>query len=154
MQIESLTREFKQQYTPEIVSTIISFANTLGGELYIGIADDSTVIGVDDPDAVALQVVNTIRDSIRPDITPFVRCENTIIDGKNVIHVTVKTGINRPYYLAGKGPKPSGVFVRQGPSTVSASPDAIVEMIKDARGETFESLPCFSQTFTFDKASA
>ena len=37
---ESLTTEFKREYTEEIKKTIVAFANTSGGTLYIGVNDD------------------------------------------------------------------------------------------------------------------
>lgn len=41
---------------------MIAFANCEGGKLYIGVQDDGTVIGLDNPDETALQVSNMIRD--------------------------------------------------------------------------------------------
>jgi len=37
---ENLTTEFKREYTEEIKKTIVAFANTAGGTLYVGIKDD------------------------------------------------------------------------------------------------------------------
>jgi len=37
---EDLNTEFKREYTEEIKKTIIAFANTGGGTLFIGINDD------------------------------------------------------------------------------------------------------------------
>jgi ATP-dependent DNA helicase RecG len=58
---ENLTTEFKREYTEDIKKTVIAFANTAGGTLYIGISDDKTIAGVDDPDSVLLQVSNAVR---------------------------------------------------------------------------------------------
>ena len=44
--LESETVELKLDYTDSIRKDIIAFANTSGGIIYIGIADDSTVVGV------------------------------------------------------------------------------------------------------------
>jgi len=40
---ENLTTEFKREYTDEIKKTIIAFANTAGGTLFIGINDDKSM---------------------------------------------------------------------------------------------------------------
>ena len=58
---ESLTTEFKREYTEEIKKTIVAFANTAGGILYIGIDDDRTIIGVKESDNALLQVSSAIR---------------------------------------------------------------------------------------------
>jgi len=43
---ENLTTEFKRKYTDEIKKTIVAFANTEGGTLYIGVNDDKSIAGV------------------------------------------------------------------------------------------------------------
>jgi len=44
---ESQTIEFKQIWRDEYLRTICAFANTDGGVLYLGIDDDSNIVGVD-----------------------------------------------------------------------------------------------------------
>jgi len=146
---ESLTMEFKREYTEDIKKTVISFANTEGGEILIGIDDDGTVVGVDDAHAIALQVTNSIRDSIKPDVTMFVRCETKELDGRIVVAVEVQRGTARPYYLAGKGIRPEGVYVRQGASTVPATESAILKMIKETGGDNYETVRALNQELTF-----
>ena len=71
--IEDKNTEFKREYIDDIKKALVAFANTDGGVGYIGIADDGSAIGVNDVDAVMLQVSNVIRDAIKPDLTMF--CE-------------------------------------------------------------------------------
>ena len=118
---EGITTEFKREYTDEIKKAVIAFANTRGGEVLIGVEDDGTVIGVPDVDGTMLKVTNALRDSIKPDITMFLMCEKREIDGKDVVAASVQKGAACPYYLAAKGLRPEGVFVRQGASTVPAT---------------------------------
>jgi len=66
--VEGISTEFERSFTKDVVRGIVAFANTQGGTVYIGIDDDGTVIGVESPDKVLLQAVNTVRDSIKPDI--------------------------------------------------------------------------------------
>ena len=127
---ESLTVEYKREYIDDIKKTIIAFANTDGGELLIGVDDDGTVLGVDDPDDVMLKVTNSARDTIKPDVTIFMRVESRTIQGKSIISVSVQKGTACPYYLGAKGIRPEGVFVRQGASTVPATESAILKMIR------------------------
>ena len=107
MLTENKTTEFKREYVDDIKKTIIAFANSDGGTLYIGVNDDGTVCGVDNVDDTMLRVTNAVRDAVRPDITLFVECRNELADEKEIVIVTVQRGTARPYYLQGKG-NPSG----------------------------------------------
>lgn len=149
---EGITTEFKREYTDEIKKTVIAFANTRGGEVLIGVEDDGTVIGVADVDGTMLKVTNALRDSIKPDITMFLLCEKREMGGKDVVAVSVQKGIACPYYLAAKGLRPEGVFVRQGASTVPATGSVILKMIKETDGDEYEAARSLNQELTFQDA--
>jgi len=149
MLTEGNTVELKKEYADDIKKSVVAFANTNGGQLYVGIGNDGAPVGLANADGTMLQITNTIRDSIRPDVTMFTTCERVSMDGKAVILVTVQQGTARPYYLAGKGIRPEGVYVRQGASSVPATDSAIVRMIKDTNGESFEALRSLNQALTF-----
>jgi len=154
MLTESKTEELKREYVDDIKKTITAFANTDGGQIFIGVEDDGTVCGVSKPDDVMQQVTNSTRDSIRPDITLFTECSVDVIEDKNVVVVRVQRGTSRPYYLAGKGLRPEGVFVRQGSSTVPATETAILNMIKETSGDCYENARSLNQQLTFEKTAA
>jgi len=149
---EGLTMELKREYTEDIKKTVIAFANTEGGEILIGVDDDGAVVGVDDAAGMMLKVTNAIRDSIKPDVTVFVLCEEREIEGKRVVAVKVQRGAARPYYLAGKGIRPEGVYVRQGASSVPATESAILKMIKETGGDDYETTRSLKQELTFVRA--
>ena len=86
------------------------------------------------------------EDSIAPDITMFIRY---VLREDNVIEIHVGEGSYKPYYIKKKGLKPTGVYVRQGASTVQASSEQIRRMIKDADGDVFEELRAMNQNLTF-----
>jgi len=141
--------EYKKEYTANIIKTVIDFANTSGGTLYIGVSDDGKAIGVADFDETILKVSNSIRDSIKPDITLFIDYQQETVDGKILVKVVVQKGTSSPYYLTGKGIRPEGIFVRQGASTVPASETAILRMIKETDGEKYEDIRSLNQDLTF-----
>lgn len=147
---ESETVELKAVVVDEVKKEIIAFANSDGGKLYIGVRDDGTVVGVDDPDGTALQVSNMVRDSIKPDVTMFLHYKTIEEDEKKVIEINVQRGIDRPYYIAKKGMRPEGVYVRQGYSSVPATDTAIRCMIKETDGDRFETMRCLEQELTFE----
>lgn len=150
MNFETENIEFKVQFTEEIYKEVIAFANTDGGIIYVGIDDNGNVIGLNDVDKEYTRITNGIRDAIMPDVTMFVRF--TIQENK-VVRITVNEGTNKPYYLKGKGLKPSGVYVRQGTSSASASPEKIRQMIKESDGDNFEEMRSMHQELTFTTAS-
>ena len=78
---EDSTTEFKREYTEDIKKTITAFANTNGGTLSIGIADDGSVTGLDNPDDTILRVTNVVRNAIKPDVSLFVHYETEIVEG-------------------------------------------------------------------------
>ena len=149
MNFETENIEFKSQFTEEIYKEVIAFANTDGGVVYVGIDNEGNVVGLSDVDKEYTRITNGIRDAIQPDVTMFVRF--TVQDNK-VVRITVSEGTNKPYYLKGKGLKPNGVFVRQGTSSVPASPDQIRQMIKDSDGDVFEENRSLNQDLTFEAA--
>lgn len=146
---ESETVEFKAIVVEDIKKEIISFANCNGGTLYIGIQDDGTIQGVDDPDQVALQISNMVRDTIKPDVTMFLHYETLEESGKKIVAVQIQRGIDRPYYIAKKGMRPEGVYVRQRYSSVPATDAAIRNMIKETDGDRYETMRCLQQDLTF-----
>lgn len=152
--LEGKNIEFKRQYTDDIKYAVLAFANTAGGTLYIGINDDGSVEGVENPDAVMLQVMNMIRDTIRPDITVAVDCSTELMENKHVVVLIIQRGVARPYYLANKGIRPAGVYVRQGASSVPASETAILQMIKESSGDVYEEARSLNQNLTFKEAEA
>lgn len=146
MNFETENIEFKAQFTDEIYKEVIAFANTNGGTIYVGIDNEGNAIGLTDVDNEYTRITNGIRDAIMPDVTMFVHF--TLQDNK-IVRITVSEGTNKPYYLRSKGLKPSGVYVRQGASSVPASPDQIRQMVKESDGDTFEEMRSLNQELTF-----
>lgn len=146
---ENQNVEFKQEYVPDIRKEVMGFANADGGTVYVGVRKDGTVLGVSDPDYVMLQIVNSLKDALAPDVMPFVRVNTEEIEGKRIIEINVTTGTNRPYYLREKGLKPSGVYVRKGSSTQPMTEEGIREMIIQNSGRSFELCRSMKQELTF-----
>lgn len=151
MNFETENIEFKSQFTEEIYKEVIAFANTDGGFIYVGIDNSGKVVGLSDVDSEYTRITNGIRDAIMPDVTMFVHYS---IQDNNVVRIAVNEGTNKPYYLKSKGMKPNGVFVRQGTSSVPASPEQIRRMIKESDGDDYESSRSLDQNLTFVSAKA
>lgn len=87
---ESETVELKAIVVEDIKKEIIAFANCEGGKLYIGVQDDGTVSGLDNPDETSLQISNMVRDAIKPDLTMFLHYETVTVDGKKIVAVDIQ----------------------------------------------------------------
>lgn len=72
--IENYDIAYKEIYVPEVKKDIIAFTSTDGG----------TVVGVENPDSIMLQVASALKDSVKPDIMPFIKIqsndENSILE--------------------------------------------------------------------------
>ncbi|MDO4543516.1 MAG: putative DNA binding domain-containing protein [Clostridia bacterium] len=143
--------EFKVQFTNDLYKEVIAFANSDGGEIYVGIDDDGRVVGLPDVNSEHMKITNGLRDAIAPDVTMFIK---TTVREDKVVHISIGEGTNKPYYLKSKGLKPSGVFVRQGTSCAPASVEQIRRMIKDSDGDVYEENRSMNQALNFEDASA
>lgn len=146
---ESETIELKEIYTPDLKKEIMAFANTNGGTIYVGVQDNGEIVGLDNADFVMQQISNSLRDSIRPDVSMFTNIELLQEDNKYFVKLTVNQGTKKPYYLSDKGLKPTGVYVRSGTTSAPTSEDAIRMMIKMTDGDSFESNRSLIQELTF-----
>ena len=150
---ESFNVELKEILITELKKEVVAFANTCDGTIYIGINDKGEVIGVESSDDVIERASASIRNAIKPDITMYVTLNVKQIENKDIIVIRVQRGASRPYYIAEKGLKPSGVYIRQGNSSVPASEEYIRQMIKETDGDSFEKLRSLNQDLTFDYAN-
>ena len=122
----------------------------MGGELYVGVANDGSVVGVDNADDTMTRLSNTLRDTILPDVTPFIQIREEQEDGKTIVKLTASVGTERPYYLRQKGLTPNGVYVRIGSASVPVNETGIRRMIMDTSGKSFEENRSLNQDLTFD----
>lgn len=150
--IENSYIELKQIVNTDLKKEIIAFANTDGGEIYIGITKTGEVIGIENSEMEMERISNMIRDGIKPDLTSYTSI-NTIQDqNKSIIKITVSRGEKRPYHISEKGLKPSGVYVRRGVTSAPASDEAIRQMIKDSDGTSFDKVRSVNQDLSFEFA--
>lgn len=150
MFIENQNTELKLILTRNIKKEIVAFANTNDGRIYIGINDNGEVIGVQNPQKELEALSGMIREGIKSDLTLFTSIYIEQINGKDIIVVNVKEGPNKPYYLADKGLKPSGVYLRHGNVTVPADEEIIKKMLIENRSSSFEEELSTNQDLHFE----
>lgn len=150
---ESSTVELKQEVKADLRRDIIAFANTTGGEIYVGFDKNGVAVGVNGAERVMEQISNMIRDGIKPDLSAYASIEAIKDSGKTIIRITVLRGTKRPYHLSEKGLKSTGVFIRNGVSSVPATDEMIREMLRESDGLAFDKSRCLNQELTFTYAS-
>ena len=147
---ESNRIEYKRELNDRFERAVVSFLNyTGGGEILIGIDDDGNAVGVDNADTVQLQIVDRIRNNVRPQTLGLFDVVLVEIDGRDVIRVIVSCGQQRPYYLRKKGMTEQGCFIRIGSSSQPMSEQMIEELIAKRQQVTLQSLPAPRQSLTF-----
>ncbi|MBS0622300.1 MAG: putative DNA binding domain-containing protein [Verrucomicrobia bacterium] len=139
-QHEGKTLEFKEngRSLANVIKTIISFANTAGGLLIIGVKDKTKeVIGVLHPLQEEERIANAINDSIAPLIVPDIEIHTYRDRELIIIRVPHAAG---PFYLKTAGPE-RGVYIRFG-STNRIADDELLNSLKlFAENRTYDELP-------------
>lgn len=136
---EDQTTELKVELTKDIKKEIVAFANTNDGIIYIGVDDNGNVIGLKNPEKDLEALSGMIREGIKSDLTLYTKIYIESIEDKELIIVKVNEAPNKPYYLADKGLKSSGVYLRHGNASVQASEEVIKKMLMQSNSNSFES---------------
>ncbi len=90
--------EFKQTISAahRIARTLAAFANTAGGTLLIGVADDGRIVGIGSEEH-EIQLIERATDfKVEPGLT--VSYELVVADGKKVIVIDVPESDSKPHY--------------------------------------------------------
>lgn len=145
---ESFNCEFKREWNKDkIRKVIVSFANTVGGDLYIGVDDEGIPVGLTDIDQVGQSLASVLSDSVFPPMTDCVTMTPTCCDGKNVLHVHIDRGPHRPYSV--KLGDPSGVYLRVGNTSKPATIDEIAQIVRGTNPVPYEDRAAVEQNLTF-----
>jgi len=137
---EGKTLEFKRDLSSPkpVLRTLVAFANTAGGTLIIGKADDGAVVGVGDVLAEEERLASLISDSIAPAMMPEI--EAITVEGKSLLLVRVAHWPG-PFYLKEMGPV-DGVYVRLGSTNRKADAAMLDELGRLHSNSAFDQLPC------------
>lgn len=149
---ETNTIEYKREYSDTILKDVIGFLNfSLGGHLYVGIENDGSVYGVENADEIQLKIINILRDSIKPYSLGLFDVFTESKDGKNIIHIIVSSGNEKPYYIASKGMTPNGCYIRVGSSSQQMTENQIAELYAKRTRNTLKNIVSYHQDLTFEQ---
>lgn len=135
---ESSFLEFKHKISsPEkLAKEIAAFANSTGGKILIGVADNGEIVGVESYMEEEFWITQAVEDCCVPKAKVVI--ELISFSGKDILLVDVPEAEEKPIYVKGK--KHRIVYVRRADESVVAS-DEMVEILKKGSSEegiTFE----------------
>jgi len=115
--LEDTRNEFKEELNEKLEKEVISFLNSNGGNLYIGVNDSGEIVGVNENiDDLQLKIKDRIKNNILPATVGLFDIEVEENDGKKYLHIIIATGNEKPYYLRKNGMTSEGCFIRIGSS--------------------------------------
>jgi predicted HTH transcriptional regulator len=137
---EGKTLEYKRDLSSpdQVLTSIVAFANSAGGDLVVGVADDRSVVGLADPLLEEERLSNLISDSIRPQLMPTV--DLVPAGGQTLLVARVALGSQPPYYLKKLG-RYEGTYIRVGSSDRKAGPSLVDELDRVGKGRSYDRLP-------------
>jgi predicted HTH transcriptional regulator len=94
---EGLTSEFKRKIDSpfKIAKTITAFANTSGGTLLVGIADNGTILGIQS-ELAEMQRLEKASSLTEPPV--LVQVKSQVLDGKKILVAEVAESEDKPHY--------------------------------------------------------
>lgn len=139
---ESKVLEYKSTFTKSLLKTVSAFANFHDGRIIIGINDDKTLIGVDNPEELRLNIENSINDNLEP--CPYYEISTKTIDDKTILIISVYKGDNTPYTVNNKA------YKRSDTATVQVDKFLYQNLILAGKNKGFDGLASSVQELYFN----
>ena len=134
----------------KLKAEIVSFLNTDGGEIYLGVNDDGTInkLLIENKKQVWEEILsNWVVNAFSPDVTNLIHIYPNEIPFK----IEILSGKDKPYfYKDGEGFNSKGVFIRVGSTKRVASFDEIQRMIRSHSFNNFEEISIDRKDLTFE----
>lgn len=96
---EDSRHQFKENFTnaDALAAEIVAFSNSAGGQIFVGVRNDGSVLGLSHADIDRLNqlISNSASQNVRPAVNPLT--DNVPHPNGTVLVVTVAEGINKPY---------------------------------------------------------
>jgi ATP-dependent DNA helicase RecG len=130
---ENVHTDFKERVgaTIDLAKDLVCFANTDGGQLILGVADDSRVVGVTDVDRLLLLVDDVAFNLCSPPVT--VVPETVRHETETVVVLNIAKGDQRPYAT-----NDGRHYVRSGPRCRRASREELLRLFQAAGSLFFD----------------
>ena len=128
VEFKSFIRLDDMKKANELVKAVISFANTRGGTIFIGVTDDAEIVGIESQIPHKTTAANfekgyfkRVRELLKQKLNriPHSDMRTERLGDKSVFIIEVSEGTNKPYYDV----QTREIFVRRGASDVRPDPD-------------------------------
>jgi predicted HTH transcriptional regulator len=119
------------------LKSVSAFANTHGGRLLFGVANDGALAGLADAQGDAEFISEAIKMQMDP--VPEIDLSLHEEDGKRFVVVEVKAGSETPYYTFVKGHRDA--YIRIGNESVKASAVELKRLVLKGTHRSWDSLP-------------
>ena len=150
--IEDVRNEFKIKLTDKFEEEVISFLNTNGGNIFIGVDDKGNVVGIDgNIDFIQRKIKDRIKDNIMPSTLGLYDVVVLEENGKKYIKVIIARGNERPYYLKGMGMTPDSCFIRVGSAIQRMSSEMISNEFRRRTKNSLKNIVSPKQDLTFSQ---
>jgi len=150
--IEDARNEFKVKLTDKFEEEVISFLNTNGGNIYIGVNDKGDIIGVNgNIDLLQRTIKDRIKDNIMPSTLGLYDVVLLEENNKKYIKIIIARGSDDPYYIKGMGMTPDSCFIRVGSSIQSMPYDMINNRVNKRTRTSLRNIVSPKQDLTFSQ---
>ena len=125
---ECSTYDFKEMLERKKIKSwlksISAFANTDGGSLFYGVNGDGVIVGLNNPQADADFISETIKARLDP--VPEIQLIPIEHEGHTLLEVKVKAGTLTPYYYYQDGTR--SAYVRVGNESVECNSQQLLSL--------------------------
>ncbi|MCD5415473.1 MAG: putative DNA binding domain-containing protein [Clostridiales bacterium] len=118
---ENVYVEFKKEINKSFAEEVVSFLNTEGGTILIGVDDNGEVVGINKN--LEEIIINICRDSVIPAIYPTYL--EQVYEGKKIAIINIERGNNKPYYTIS-----NKYYIRVGSTKRIATKDELLRLFE------------------------
>lgn len=150
--IEDVRNEFKVKLTDKFEEEVISFLNTNGGNIYLGVNDKGDIVGINgNIDLLQRTIKDRIKDNIMSSTLGLYDVVVMEENNKKYIKVIIARGSDDPYYIKGMGMTPDSCFIRVGSSIQSMPYDMINNRVNKRTRTSLRNIVSPKQDLTFSQ---
>lgn len=139
MNRETRNLEYKESMSSSFLKTVSAYANYCDGRIIFGISDSGDVIGVPDPQALCLDIENSINDNIDP--RPDFRL--TVDTKRRTVTLFVYEGVNKPYCYK------NIAYKRSDSASIAVDRLEFSRLILEGENKTYEQLNTTESNLSF-----